>query len=53
MFVELDVVVEFDLATSARIFFCSFLDQTDFFLLLCQLLHFFFEFILDFQLMLS
>ena len=54
MLVKFDVVVEFDrFATSARIFFNSFLDQTNFFLLFCQLFHFFFEFVLDFQLMLS
>ena len=53
MLVKLDVVVEFALATSARIFFSPFLDQTSFFLLLCQLLHFFLEFVLDLQLMLS
>ena len=54
MFVQFDVAVKFDrFATSARISFCSFLDQTSFFFLLCQLLHFFFEFVLDLQLMLS
>ena len=54
MLVKLDVAVKFDrLATFARIFFSSFLDQTGFFLLFCQLLHFFFELVFDLQLMLS
>ena len=55
MLVKLDVAVKFRrmFATSARIFFSSFFDQTSFFLLLCQLLHFLFELVLDLQLMLS
>ena len=53
MLVKLGVAVEFALATPARISFSPFLGQTGFLLLLCQLLHFLLEFVLDLQLMLS
>ena len=55
MLVKLGVAVKFGrmLATPARKSFCPFLSQAGFLLLLCQLLHFLLEFVLDLQLMLS
>ena len=55
MLVELGVAVKFRtvLATPTSISFSPFLGQTGFLLLLCQLLHFLLELVLDLQLMLS
>ena len=55
MFVKFDVVIEFRIvfATFTNIFFSSFFDQTDFFLLFQQLFRFLLHFALHDQLVLS